>query len=41
MSFVVSIESSSARISSALSTDVLPFFTMYFGPRTAAPGSSG
>ena len=32
------MESSSAPISSAESTDVLPFFTLCFGPRTACAG---
>ena len=35
---LVSMESSRARASSLLSTGVLPFFTTYFGPRTAWAG---
>src|SRR5713226_10316794 len=35
---VISMPSSNSRASSALSTGVLPFLTMYFGPRTAWAG---
>jgi len=38
MSVLMSMESSSARASSALSTGVLPCLTTYFGPRTAWAG---